>query len=189
MSATRLACSPWTVKAIGMLLMTSVSSGATRPAIMRLRANDHCSGGVRSRRFWWVSRDSACRVIRAFPWKDIRKMAGKGACRPGWLALVRRERDRAQCAALLLPGAHVEQPGMFADGIAVGHARDIVCNGACLRVGCRLRVETLVLGREQTRLAQESRKELAHDTRRFVGHAHHLVVPVQIVVKKGLELI
>src|SRR4249920_3896241 len=75
-----------------------------------------------------------------------------------------------------------EQPPVLEYRVAVGHAGDVVGDGA-RGVGARLRLE---IRGQHARIREKCLKELAHDAARLGAHAHHAVMAVEVLVQEAL---
>ena len=86
----------------------------------------------------------------------------------------------------------VQEPAVFDDCEAVGHAGDVVGHSAGAAVGAAGffcdGCEGAVFGGKQVDVVEEGIKQLAHDSAGFGGHADHLVVAVEAVAQERHQL-
>ena len=73
---------------------------------------------------------------------------------------------------------------MLANGIPVGHARHVICDRT---MQIALGTTAMIIG-QQARIGHESLEQLGDDARGLVGHANHLIVPIEIFEQKALEI-
>src|SRR5258708_40102641 len=85
----------------------------------------------------------------------------------------------------------IEQPAMFENGIAIGHARNVVRHRA--RASRRAlnqfqpRTRRLVLVRHQGGIVEKCVEKLAYDAARLGRHSPHLVVLVDMIAQERLQ--
>ena len=72
---------------------------------------------------------------------------------------------------------------MFFHGVTVGHAGDVVGDGA----GGVFPGHVLVLGGQEARVVHKGAEEVGEDAPGFVRHAQHLVVLVEVLAEEGFE--
>mgnify|MGYP001586309825 CR=1 FL=1 len=78
-----------------------------------------------------------------------------------------------------------KQPLVFSNRITVGHACDVVGNGAV----SVLAVFLLIFGGQQTDICAEGLEQLLDRMPRFVAHARHLIVLIQVVTQEFFQFL
>src|SRR6185436_13059304 len=81
---------------------------------------------------------------------------------------------------------------VFEYRVAIGHAGDVVGDGACAARGAARLLAAArgiaILGRHEVDVSAERVEELREHAARLSGHAQHLVVAVHALIEKLLEL-